>query len=120
MPQVGGEDFKLDGQVEGTRGPSRKAVLSRLQQGASSGIEPPGSEVTKYKNFFPDSEYCMKMADALASEVKAGNMTGPINPDSFHNTKVNAFMAIPKPSGHSIYNLNLSCVFRCFRLLNLI
>ena len=46
--------------------------------------------------------------EALATEVKAGNMAGPMNPEDFPNTKVNAFMAIPKPSGHRRQVGNLS------------
>ena len=48
------------------------------------------------------------MADALATEVKGGNMAEPMNPDGFPHTKINAFMAIPKPSGHRRQVGNLS------------
>ena len=77
--------------------PLLSAVLEQLQQGACSGVEPQGSSVTKCGNFLPDPEDCMKMADALATEVKAGNMAGPMDPSSFHDAKINAFMAVPEP-----------------------
>ena len=80
--------------------PLLSAVLEQLQQGACSGVKHPGSSITKYKNFLPDPEDCMKLADALATEVKAGNMTGPMVPSSVPNVKINSFMAVPKPGGH--------------------
>ena len=80
--------------------PLLSAVLTQLEQGADSGVEPPGTDVTKCTNFFPDPQDCLKMADALATEIKAGNMAGPLNSKDFPTTKVNSFMAVPKPYGH--------------------
>ena len=88
--------------------PLLKAVLLQLQAGADSGVVFPGTTVTKTGNFFTEPEDCIKMADALASEVKAGNLAGPLDPSLFPNVKINSFMAIPKPSGDRRQVGNLS------------
>ena len=89
-----------DGSRERAAVPLLSAVLAQLEQGADSGVEPPGTDVTKCTNFIQHPPDCLKMADALATEVKAGNMAGPLNLEDFPTTKINAFMAVPKPYGH--------------------
>ena len=88
--------------------PLLQAVLHQLLEGADSGVTDPGSKVTHSRNFFKDPEDCKKMADALATEVKVGNMAGPLDPELFPHVKINAFMAIPKPNGDRRQVGNLS------------
>ena len=88
--------------------PLLKSVLLQLLEGADSGVVFPGTTITKSSNFFTDPEDCKKIADALASEVKAGNLAGPLEPNLFPNVKINSLMAIPKPSGDRRQVGNLS------------
>ena len=88
--------------------PLLRSVLDQLQKGADSGVGPPGTSITKCNNLFSEPDDCKKMADALATEVKGGNLAGPMDPDDFPDTKINAFMAIPKASGHRRQVGNLS------------
>jgi hypothetical protein len=88
--------------------PLLESVLQQLVTGADSGVGPPGNKVTKSRNFFSDPEDCKKMADALATEVKGGNLSGPLDPEMFPETKINGFMAVPKASGDRRQVGNLS------------
>ena len=88
--------------------PLLNAVLQQLVTGADSGVGPPGNTVTKTPNFFTDPEDCRKMADALATEVKEGNLSGPLDPEEYLGTKINGFMAVPKASGDRRQVGNLS------------
>jgi hypothetical protein len=88
--------------------PLLKSVLEQLKNGANSGVGPPGTSITKCKNFFTEPDDCKKMADALATEVKGGNLAGPMDPNEHPQTKINAFLAIPKPLGHRRQVGNLS------------
>ena len=88
--------------------PLLRSVLDQIQCGANSGVGPPGTSITKCKNFFTEPDDCMKMADALATQVKGGNLAGPMDPKEHPLTKINAFMAIPKPLGHRRQVGNLS------------
>ena len=103
---------KIAGVESSTRGhaavPLLNSVLDQLKNGANSGVGPPGTAITKCENFFSHPDDCMKMADALATEVKNGNLAGPMNPVKYPQTKINAFMAIPKPLGHRRQVGNLS------------
>ena len=76
--------------------------------GADSAVGPPGNRVTKTDNFFADPDDCKKMADALATEVKEKNLSGPLDPEMFPKTKINGFMAVPKASGDRRQVGNLS------------
>ena len=88
--------------------PLLNAVLQQLRTGADSGVGPPGNTITKTANFFTNPEDCKKMADALATEVKEKNMSGPLNPEGFPRAKINGFMAVPKASGDRRQVGNLS------------
>ena len=55
-----------------------QSFLEQLLSRADSGVGPPGNSVTKTTNFFTDPEDFKKMADALATEVKGGNLSGPL------------------------------------------
>ena len=88
--------------------PLLNSVLDQLEIGANSGVGPPGTSITECRNFFTKPDDCMKMADALATEIKGGNLVGPLDPDEYPKTKINAFMAIPKPLGHRRQVGNLS------------
>ena len=88
--------------------PLLKAVLEQLKSGADSGVGPPGTSITKCNNFFTEPDDCKKMADALATEVKGGNLAGPMDPKEHPQTKINSFMAIPKPLGHCS-SQNMAC-----------
>ena len=69
--------------------PLLKSVLQQLLTGADSAVGPPGNRVTKTDNFFADPDDCKKMADALATEVKEKNLSGPLDPEMFPKTKIN-------------------------------
>ena len=88
--------------------PLLKSVLQQLKTGADSAVGPPGNKVTKTNNFFTDPDDCKKMADALATEVKGENLSGPLDPERFPKTKINGFMAVPKASGDRRQVGNLS------------
>ena len=88
--------------------PLLRDVLHQLITGADSGVGPPGSTATRSHNFFTDPEDCRKMADALATEVKEGNLAGPLDIELFPGTKINGFMAVPKASGDRRQVGNLS------------
>ena len=93
MPSVNMNEWeaKISSLVDETIGhaaiPLLKSVLYQLQNGADSGVEPPGTDITKCNNFFSDPDNCRKLADALATEVKGGNMAGPMDPDSSSLTR---------------------------------
>ena len=94
--------------IEHAAVPLLESVLQQLLIGADSGVGPPGNTVTRTKNFFTDPEDCKKMADALATEVKGKNLSGPLVPEMFPQTKINGFMAVPKASGDRRQVGNLS------------
>lgn len=101
-------DDLRDGVLSHAAVPLLQSVLEQLLSGADSGVGPPGNIVTKTPNFFTDPEDCKKMADALATEVKGGNLSGPLNQEMYPDTKVNGFMAVPKSSGDRRQVGNLS------------
>ena len=68
--------------------------------GADSEVKFPGNLPTPSNNFFSNpAEDLPRMFDALAIEVGAGGMAGPLPVDSVQNAKVNGFMAVAKPDG---------------------
>ena len=75
-------------------------VLANLELGCNSEVQPPGTNPTESENYFPDPDIDIpRIADAIASEIKAGHMAGPFEPGSIEGAKVNGFISIKKPSG---------------------
>ena len=69
--------------------PLMEEVLENLTTGCDSGVIFPGSSAIKSKNYFPDPLIDIpRMADALASEVKANHMAGPFHPGYIHDAKI--------------------------------
>ena len=76
-------------------------VLTQLSDGASSHVEPPGTETTKCPNWFHEPEIQLpRVVDALASWTKGGHLAGPLFHLDENKYKVNPIMAVSKPGGH--------------------
>ena len=72
--------------------PILEKVYKDLVEGSDSKFGPPGSNASKSPNFFPEPEVDIpRIADALASEVKAGHMAGPFQPGFIENAKIKGF-----------------------------
>ena len=85
-----------------------KEVLVQLTIGASSGVQDPGTSITTSRNSIPDPGINIpRVADALASFVKAGHIAGPLFINS-SQLKINSILAVPKPGGHIRVVGNLS------------
>ena len=84
-------------------------VLRDLETGVDSEVRPPGNMATISKNFFPQPSIDLpRIADALATEVKKGNMAGPLPKGFVKNAKINSLMSIKKPDGSRRQVGNLS------------
>ena len=80
--------------------PLMEEVLHDLSEGCDSKVRSPGTSATRSRNHFPCPEIDIpRIADALASEVKAGHMAGPLDVGQVTNAKVNGFVSIVKPDG---------------------
>ena len=89
--------------------PIMEEVLHDLSKGCDSRVRAPGTDATRSKNFFPCPEVDIpRIADALATEVKAGHMAGPLNIGQVADAKVNGFVSIGKPDGSRRQVGNLS------------
>ena len=77
-----------------------ETVLKDLVEGCDSCVKYPGTTPTKTANSFDDPVIDIpRIIDALASEVKAGRMAGPLMPGTVKDAKINGFLSIVKPSG---------------------
>ena len=78
-----------------------KELCVQLINGASSQVEPPGTDLTQTNNWFSDPPRQLpRVVDALASFTKNGHIAGPIFHLDKNDFKVNSIMAVDKPGGH--------------------
>lgn len=86
-----------------------RLVLEQLNFGTDSKVAPPGNQVTYTKNYFAEPAIDIpRIADSLASEIKAKHMAGPLRKAEHPEVKINGLMAVPKPSGDRRQVGNLS------------
>ena len=98
------EDFSARSYV-----PLMEKVLKDLVEGCDSKVRYPGTTATRSANVFPVPEVDIpRIADALASEVKARHMAGPFDIGHVAGAKVNGFVSIGKPDGSRRQVGNLS------------
>ena len=84
-------------------------VLDQLKYGTDSKVGHPGNQRTHTPNYFSEPSIDLpRIADSLASEIKAGHMAGPLKPSDHADVKINGLMAVPKPSGDRRQIGNLS------------
>ena len=77
-----------------------KIVLKNLIEGRDSGVGYPGNIPTMSKNSFDNPSIDIpRIADSLATEIKAKTMAGPFPLGFVENSKVNGFLSIVKPGG---------------------
>ena len=84
-------------------------VLRQLEEGVDSCVSEPGNSVTITRNLFPTPSIDIpRIADSLATEVKAGHMAGPFAQNSIPDAKINGIIAVEKPDGSRRQVGNLS------------
>jgi len=84
-------------------------VLDQLKFGTDSKVKHPGNQITFTPNYFAEPGIDLpRIADSLASEIKAEHMAGPLRKTDHPNVKINGLMAVPKPSGDRRQIGNLS------------
>ena len=84
-------------------------VLAQLKFGTDSKVGHPGNLITHTPNYFSEPTIDLpRIADSLASEIKAGHMAGPLRQTDHPDVKINGLMAVPKPSGDRRQIGNLS------------
>ena len=84
-------------------------VLNQLKFGTDSKVGHPGNQITHTPNYFSEPTIDLpRIADSLASEVKAKHMAGPLKQADHPDVKINGLMAVPKPSGDRRQIGNLS------------
>ena len=89
--------------------PIMEKVYKDLAYGCDSRVRFPGTSATISPNYFPQPKIDIpRIADALASEVKAGNMAGPLETDHIKEAKVNGLVSVKKPDGSRRQVGNLS------------
>ena len=80
--------------------PIMTKVLENLEKGCDAKIGPPGCLKTISSNNFEDPAIDIpRIADALASEIRAGHMAGPFPLGHIKDAKVNGLMSVVKPDG---------------------
>ena len=86
-----------------------RVVLEQLTFGTDSKVASPGNQITFTQNYFSEPVVDIpRIADSLASEIKAKHMAGPLKMIDYTEVKVNGLMAVPKPSGDRRQVGNLS------------
>ena len=71
-----------------------KELCVQLVKGASSQVEPPGTDLTKTNNWFSDPpQQLPRVVDALASFTKNGHIARPIFHLDGNDFKVNSIMS---------------------------
>ena len=89
--------------------PIMSKVLDNLERGCNAKIGLPGSLPTVSSNNFEDPQIDIRrIADALATEIKAGHMAGPFPLGYIENAKINGLISVVKPDGSRRQVGNLS------------
>ena len=79
-----------------------KEVLFQLENGVDSGVSGPGLLPICVENCFIKPEMDIpRMFDALMSAVKEGTMAGPLEKTEALCRRINGFLSVPKPGGHT-------------------
>ena len=100
---------KLPLKIQEACKPIMDAVLQNLQNGCDARIGLPGALSTTSSNKYENPEIDIpRIADAIASEIKGGNMAGPFPHGYVQNAKVNGFISVVKSDGSRRQVGNLS------------